>query len=211
MAENVVEIPEGSGNKYRYEYVDGDTVYKGPVGSAPEIGETEFLDIIIGREHKKEKFNKYFFKSDILINAEQMKGITDYLDEKNDIKLTNLLHEGKAGVISGMTDEDEQWEEIIGKIEMWPSPGKPTEKHWRDGSLVTALKEGKTLVIKNYEDMTPEIQRTIRQIAKDDGIIVNGKWVKRHKKFNMVAEMSLQMSTIPSFDTEAFDWVIDFT
>jgi len=40
--ESVVEIPSGSGNKYRYEYSDGATVYRGPVGSAPELGEEEF-------------------------------------------------------------------------------------------------------------------------------------------------------------------------
>jgi hypothetical protein len=31
--ERIVEIPVGSGNKYRYEYVDGKTVYKGKVSS----------------------------------------------------------------------------------------------------------------------------------------------------------------------------------
>jgi len=37
-----VEIPEGSGRFYRYEYVDGQTIYKGPVGDAPAISEEEF-------------------------------------------------------------------------------------------------------------------------------------------------------------------------
>jgi len=41
--ESVVEIPAGSGNKYRYVYDQGSTKYLGPVGSAPEIGEAEFL------------------------------------------------------------------------------------------------------------------------------------------------------------------------
>ena len=41
--ENIVEIPPGSGNRYRYAYENGETVYKGPVGNAPEIGETELL------------------------------------------------------------------------------------------------------------------------------------------------------------------------
>ena len=36
--DSIVEIPEGSGNKYRYVYEDGQTVYKGPVGSAPDLG-----------------------------------------------------------------------------------------------------------------------------------------------------------------------------
>jgi len=42
----IVEIPEGSGNKYRYEYepFHGKTIYRGPVGSAPALTEDEFLD-----------------------------------------------------------------------------------------------------------------------------------------------------------------------
>ena len=41
-----VEIPEGSGRFYRYEYVDGKTLYRGPVGSAPELNEEDFLKFI---------------------------------------------------------------------------------------------------------------------------------------------------------------------
>lgn len=38
-----VEIPDGSGRFYRYEYVDGATLYRGPVGDAPALTEAEFL------------------------------------------------------------------------------------------------------------------------------------------------------------------------
>lgn len=41
--ESIVEIPEGSGNQYRYVYEGGKTVYRGPVGSAPKLGEEEFM------------------------------------------------------------------------------------------------------------------------------------------------------------------------
>jgi len=41
--ESRVEIPSGSGNFYRYEYVDGATRYLGPMGSAPPISEQDFL------------------------------------------------------------------------------------------------------------------------------------------------------------------------
>lgn len=41
--ESQVEIPEGSGNLYRYEYVDGQTLYRGPVGDAPALSEEFFL------------------------------------------------------------------------------------------------------------------------------------------------------------------------
>jgi len=39
-----VEIPPGSGNRYRYEYENGKTVYKGPVGEAPALKEAEFME-----------------------------------------------------------------------------------------------------------------------------------------------------------------------
>jgi len=41
-----VEIPEGSGNRYRYDYEEGATVYKGPVGNAPALDEEEFLSLM---------------------------------------------------------------------------------------------------------------------------------------------------------------------
>ena len=45
--ESQVEI---NGHLYRYEYVDGKTVYRGPVGEAPEIGEQEFLAAMARKE-----------------------------------------------------------------------------------------------------------------------------------------------------------------
>ena len=44
--ESVVEIPRGSGNRYRYAYHDGATRYLGPVGSAPDLGEEEFMMLV---------------------------------------------------------------------------------------------------------------------------------------------------------------------
>lgn len=41
--ESMVEIPPDSENHYRYEYVDGKTLYRGPVGDSPELSEEEFL------------------------------------------------------------------------------------------------------------------------------------------------------------------------
>jgi hypothetical protein len=44
MRESVVEIPEGSGNRYRYQYNPdvGATEYLGPVGESPPLAEAEF-------------------------------------------------------------------------------------------------------------------------------------------------------------------------
>lgn len=46
MKESIVEIPEGSGNFYRYIYEGGRTRYLGPVGKAPMLEEEEFYDFL---------------------------------------------------------------------------------------------------------------------------------------------------------------------
>lgn len=51
--ESVVEIPENSGNQYRYVYSEGKTAYLGPVGQAPPLSEHEFFDIM-----KEERYGK---------------------------------------------------------------------------------------------------------------------------------------------------------
>jgi len=48
LKENIVEIPEGSGNHYRYGYQDGSTIYLGPVGDAPALAEAEFNRLMMG-------------------------------------------------------------------------------------------------------------------------------------------------------------------
>ncbi len=45
--ESQVEI---NGHLYRYEYVDGATLYRGPVGDAPALGEEEFFAAMAERE-----------------------------------------------------------------------------------------------------------------------------------------------------------------
>jgi len=55
MSESVVEIPEGSGNWYRYEYKDGKTIYRGPVGSAPSIDESEFTEMFLKAKKRPRK------------------------------------------------------------------------------------------------------------------------------------------------------------
>ena len=45
--ESIVEI---NGHQYRYEYVDGKTVYRGPVGDGPALSEEEFLAAVEERK-----------------------------------------------------------------------------------------------------------------------------------------------------------------
>ena len=46
--ENIVEIPDGSGNRYRYAYDPSSktTRYLGPVGDSPPLTEEDFFDLI---------------------------------------------------------------------------------------------------------------------------------------------------------------------
>ena len=79
--ESIVEIPSGSGNKYRYEYSEGKTRYKGPVGDAPEIGEAEF-NMVIARKSSNDiqlpMNNKRM--EDIWALAESRKNLTQFRD-----------------------------------------------------------------------------------------------------------------------------------
>lgn len=53
--ESRVEIPDGSGNYYRYEYIEGDTLYRGPVGDAPALSEGEFDEFFkAGKRRQKQ-------------------------------------------------------------------------------------------------------------------------------------------------------------
>jgi hypothetical protein len=45
--ESIVEIPPGSGNRYRYLYEGGQTKYLGPVGSAPPINEESMFKLLM--------------------------------------------------------------------------------------------------------------------------------------------------------------------
>ena len=46
MSDESVVIIKGHKYRYRYDYMTGKTIYLGPVGSAPDIGEEEFLSIL---------------------------------------------------------------------------------------------------------------------------------------------------------------------
>jgi len=64
MSMSIVEIPPGSGNKYRYEYnaETKATIYKGPVGTAPEMGEEEFMAAMV--KSPEERYPGLFMDTD---------------------------------------------------------------------------------------------------------------------------------------------------
>lgn len=83
--ESKVEIPEGSGNFYRYEYEDGQTLYRGPVGDAPSISEEEFMAMSTEAKEAREggelyKAARWYnpFRVEVNDKAYQLKDIIIY-------------------------------------------------------------------------------------------------------------------------------------
>lgn len=90
--ESIAEIPKGSGNCYRYAYEGGRTVYKGPVGEAPEINEEEFNKMVSTQtkvierwdtETYSDKVKKWDFKVKEEINNERT-----FQDWETDMEVT---------------------------------------------------------------------------------------------------------------------------
>jgi len=72
--ESQVEI---NGHLYRYEYVDGETVYRGPVGDAPELSEQAFEEFMRGPRWKapesfKDDMKSYFVDKGIMSRYEKL-------------------------------------------------------------------------------------------------------------------------------------------
>jgi hypothetical protein len=74
----IVEIPEGSGNLYRYEYepFHGKTIYRGPVGSAPALTEDEFLDELYQVPEKST-----FIEENVAITEEFLEDANEEMDD----------------------------------------------------------------------------------------------------------------------------------
>lgn len=54
MAE--VEI---KGHRYRYEYENGQTIYRGPIGDGPELSEVEFMAAMNGKGGKRKDYSHF--------------------------------------------------------------------------------------------------------------------------------------------------------
>ncbi len=213
--DSIVEIPDGSGNQYRYEYVDGATVYKGPVGNAPALAEAEFNDLIIGRDHKKEILNGLFFKQDILVIEEEGKKLYDYLDEENRSEMISragdLFEVYRAKPPTAETTRN-YYDELVGKHTIKSKGPYQAETVWEDGPLVRAYKEGKTLYIGDYNFLDGPAVFSIRHALRDEPFIVDGNSVKKHKDFNIVASVKEQfVPTVNQADLDSWEIVIDFS
>jgi len=79
-----VEIPEGSGNRYRYEYEEGSTVYKGPVGDSPQLTEGEFMAAMVGEITPRPEHSKNYDAIEKLDTREIKKSIDQSIKEKEE-------------------------------------------------------------------------------------------------------------------------------
>jgi len=174
--EHLVEIPSGSGNRYRYEYSDGATRYLGPAGQAPELGEAEFYDMLKGKDFLhwigtvegdglttgEGEINwvdlggaveDYGGQPVILIGpagSGKTTLVQEYADMKNWPMTTVSLH---TGIEKG---------DLIGR-EVYKTSRK---KVWQDGPLIKAMKEGHLLVLDEYPGAQKEVKDYLMGILK---------------------------------------------
>jgi len=124
----VVEIPPGSGNRYKYVYEGGKTVYKGPVGTAPELSEGEFLEMFQVQLTGPEPTNQDKANSFIAENEEKIKSVIreglgeEYawdLDDWDEDELVDLIYEilNDANKFDELGEEELEHREQIADIE----------------------------------------------------------------------------------------------
>jgi len=175
--ESQVEIPEGSGNFYRYEYDDGKTVYKGPVGDAPGINEQEFFDL--------------YMQPDMSRLAGYLKAGTDVFIVYGTGKPGNKQRREIMRLIGDMAEERNRELTSIDPYEEYDTIiGRPMAKdgnvEWEHGALTNAYRYGQVVIIDDYVTMDPHIQDIIRGIVKGEEFYVNGESMRRHPGFQLV-------------------------
>ena len=99
MKESIVEIPPGSGNHYRYEYVDGKTVYRGPVGNAPSLHEEEFLlmaqlGVEEGIDSREDEINFIVARGSIEDSPENRSLVGSMVDFSNEARVYHNIQVG---------------------------------------------------------------------------------------------------------------------
>jgi len=103
--ENVVEIPTGSGNRYRYIYdpETQKTLYLGPVGSAPAMAEQEFLSAIPLSKVRGVKIKRKFTDEqrkeveNIANRVMSVPGVTeDGKDDGSSVSMMSIIEKGKV-------------------------------------------------------------------------------------------------------------------
>jgi len=134
--ESVVEIPVGSGNKYRYAYHDGKTLYMGPVGDAPGLSEAEFMRLMASPEEVAAASLRAMFPGDAELDPAIRRLPREFHDESRD----PWYHQGE-GILA-------QWHSHFGGMErgLYDDPISET----RIEELRSEAKDG-TFIYDDYD------------------------------------------------------------
>jgi len=156
-----VEIPPGSGNHYRYVYEEGATVYKGPVGNAPELSEDEFM-AILGRSNLKEHPRYDTYKWTLNTTKQQNPGYSNeyYIWQTLSILSGRLSHQEMVSLDTALV-EDGVWKQKAYIVEV---DGKEMDKFWWDKDTTKVVRKS---VLRSGEGFMGEI---VTVDPRDEGI-----------------------------------------
>jgi hypothetical protein len=190
--ESQVEIPPSSGNYYRYQYdgSSGKTVYLGPIGSAPQLGEEEFLSMLMADFDTKRNalIDAIENKENALVILDRRDSIAQYVPKR-------LLRVGDVGVYGEYQPDlqeppTEQRRELFGE---WSDVSG-----WWDGLLTNAYREGQLFRIAHYEELHPEVAAQVRYIAQGEPLVLpTGEVVEKHPRFHIIGEVIADSPTGP--------------
>jgi len=114
-SQSIVEIPPGSGNRYRYEYEGGSTVYKGPVGDVPVLTEPEFMAAFDTEEpSEKITLKQHQLKRLVergVIRPSLMVDGASYIKMHNDIPYQNTYGE-PISIVDGLDVHQQEGETV---------------------------------------------------------------------------------------------------
>jgi len=122
MTESIVEI---NGHLYRYDYVGGKTVYKGPVGNGPELSEQEFL-LIVKAQFKGQDFGV------VRYGDWAWKYPVGWIEEAKNRRLPRIVQ--ISNHLIGLVPESylvvDEYGNNVGILQKWIDEGKPLEEAW---------------------------------------------------------------------------------
>jgi hypothetical protein len=212
--ESQVEIPEGSGRFYRYEY-DPDTQetqYRGPVGSAPNLSEEEFLAHIPGASMVTPSQMKW--RRAVLEKAvkQEKKPVFSIVNERRGTQTWGLITKFRGRHYSAKRDDQKEPGEKSQMVELFGEYNFDTGQ-LEGGWLTNAFREGDVMVISNWDNLEPEVLFAIRPILEGNDTI--GETIQRHPDFVLVGEVKggepgQDIEGVSQADLDRFQYVLDF-
>jgi len=119
-------------------------------------------------------------------------------------KTTSACKTATNGHYNITVHEDSSVADILG---MWIPKGK--EFKWQDGVAIKAWTEGKLLVINEIDHASGAVLTKLLAILDDISVahlaLPNGKVVKPHKDFKIIATMNGDLSDLPTALVDRFD------